>query len=463
MLDGAVLVQPPDQFDQQLSPQKFRALSVFSLVRQCSCKLTIVTMRGYLAVVVLLHCYVRHSGGFVSLSERGVLNIGTRTEYARPLSVFLKSTHQDDFPDSDDLPDNSENDSDQALSESLSQRIRQLQEKEAVQETRLAQRIQGLRQSQGIQDLVDSNQVRSTELPVISFDSLLPKQRIEGRTDDPTFCRFLRQVGLGGWFVMVSLDTRTRKVRRHGVLAKLEVMDDGALFVPTDQEESASWIPTAVDFSILGYTRCRIMGPRSALKTRIGRWRRGYDPNGEESVLGWGEERILDAPDDLKIVLDSTLDSPDEKTKLRYDEWNIVPLECNLEAIEEEISSEDLEKMDELIPLVDEWYTLASDPKTFENVDVTVSTRVQRGHPGLRVDPGKLLQSVKRELGPCPKDDPNAFCFWAGALINPLPPLGASMEIRGRLLEAPTTPQRLQVLEFGLRRSIDNLTGKRPL
>lgn len=394
------------------------------------------------------------------------MNTGSRTNRACPslALTYLRSSRLDnDFPDSDDPSKNS--DIDQVLSQSLSERIRQLQEKEAVQETRLMKRIQGLRQSQGIQDLVDSNQVQSTELPVISFDSLLPKQRIEGRTDDPTFCRFLRQVGLGGWFVMVSLDAPTRKIRRHGVLAKLEVMDDGALFVPEEEGSSTTpWIPTAVDFSILGHTRCRIIGPRSALKARIGRWRRGYDPNGEKAVLGWGEERFVDAPDELKIAIESPpSDLTEETKKLRDDEWNSVAIECNLEAIEEEISPEDLEKMQELIPLVDEWYDLASDPKTFENVDVTVSTRVQRGYPGITVDPEKLLQSVKRELGPRPKDDPNAFCFWAGALINPLPPLGASMEIRGILLDAPTTMQRLQVLEFGLRRSIDNLTGRRPL
>ncbi|CAJ1946800.1 unnamed protein product [Cylindrotheca closterium] len=388
-------------------------------------------------------------------------------------SLSLKSS-QDDFFDPYNLSDSSDDDGKEALSQSLSERIRQLQEKEATQETRLAKRIEGLRQSQGIQDLVDSNKVQATELPVISFDSLLPKQRLEGRTDDPTFCQFLQQVGLGGWFVMVSLDTRTRKIRRHGVLAKLEVMDDGALFVPENDVETsetdAPWIPTAVDFSILGHNRCRIMGPRSALKARIGRWRRGYDPNGEESVLGWGDERFVDTPDELKIGIEPTTRTPskessssDEKTKLRCNEWNSVTIECNLEAVEEETAVEEVEKMQELIPLVDKWYDLASDPKTFENVDVTVATRVQRGHPGLTVDPEKLLQSVKRELGPCPKENPTAFCFWSAALINPLPSLGASMEIRGRILEAPNTMQRLQILEFGLRRSIDNLMGKRPL
>ncbi|KAL3937764.1 MAG: hypothetical protein SGBAC_007196 [Bacillariaceae sp.] len=431
-------------------------------------------MRAFPAAVTFAILLLDYSGAFVTTAQfqremAHVLAGGSSTAGMMHLPSSLKTTSQDDdFSDDDSndlLPDSSNDD---VISRSLSERIRQLQEKEATQETRLARRIEGLRQSQGIQDMVDSNQVQVAELPVISFDSLLPKQRLEGRTDDPTFCQFLQQVGLGGWFVMVSLDTRTRKIRRHGVLAKVEIMDDGALFMPEtpSSETTAPWIPTAVDFSILGHTRCRVTGPRSSLKARIGRWRRVYDPNGEESVLGWGDEQFVDIPDEVKIVVEATTeDSPssNEKNKLLYNEWNSNVIECNLEAIEEEPTLEEMGKTQELMPLVDQWYDLASNPKTFDNIDVTVSTRVQRGHPGLRVDPEKLLQSVKRELGPCPKDDPTAFCFWTAALINPLPPLGASIEVRGRILEAPTTLQRLQVLEFGLRRSIDNLTGKRPL
>ena len=33
------------------------------------------------------------------------------------------------------------------------------------------------------------------------------------------------------------------------------------------------------------------------MKLRIGRWRRGYDPDGEESRLGWGDERFVDKAD----------------------------------------------------------------------------------------------------------------------------------------------------------------------
>eukprot|EP00980_Cylindrotheca_fusiformis_P030476 scaffold24884_cov108-Cylindrotheca_fusiformis.AAC.1 len=287
---------------------------------------------------------------------------------------------------------------DEALSSSLSERIRQLQEKEAIQEDRLAMRIKGLQKAQAMEDSIvgqQQQQPQQVQLPAISFDALLPNQKLEGRTDDPTFCRFLQGVGLGGWFVMTSLDVRTRKIRRHGVLAKLEVMDDGAIYHrhSSSNNNEEDWVPTAVDFSILGHSRCRIVGPRNGMQARIGRWRRGYDPNGEESVLGWGDERFVDAPDSLPLQEEEDLVLKEEgddkemarRRRLHYSEWNSVLVDCNLEAAEgiATVKAEEREKMNELIPLVKDWYDLASNEKTYTNLNVTAATRVRRGHPGL--------------------------------------------------------------------------------
>jgi hypothetical protein len=121
--------------------------------------------------------------------------------------------------------------------------------------------------------------------------------------------------------------------------------------------------------------------------------------------------------------------------------------------------------LDRITKLVDQWYDLASNVRTYENINVTAAARIQKGAPGLWVDPQKLLHRVRKQLGPMPsaQDKPTELCFWVAALINPLPVLGVSLEIRGQLLEAPTLERRCQVVERGLTRSIDNLTGKRPL
>lgn len=88
-----------------------------------------------------------------------------------------------------------------------------------------------------------------------------------------------------------------------------------------------------------------------------------------------------------------------------------------------------------------------------------------KGQPGLRVDPAALLRKVLSDLGeqPGPTESPTEFALWGAALINPLPALGVSPEIRGAVLEAPTAMSKLEILEMGVNRSIANLEGKAPL
>lgn len=368
----------------------------------------------------------------------------------------------------------------------LSQRIRQLQEKEnreaLASNQALSARFQELQKSETTDIMLQSGSAQVMNLPVLSFDSLLPQQTMTGRTEDPTFCVFLRELGLGGWFVMTSLDPTTRKIRRHGVLVKIVALDalkkeDPSNMFSATTTDPLTRIPTAVDFQLVGRARCRVLSKdRQGMKKRIGRWRRCHDPNGEGAVLGWGDERFVDASPNLTVNFDSSSD--DERSihqdsdfaNLSTSEWNPLPVLVNLEALEtqttKQLEAERLsyqqEKVNELSLLVDEWYTLASNVNTYNNLNVTATTRIRNGHPGLWVEPDKLLARVAKQLGPRPTE-PTAFCFWAAAMINPLPTLGVSLEIRGRLLEAPTVERRLEILEIGLRRSIDNLNGRRPL
>ena len=367
----------------------------------------------------------------------------------------------------------------------LSLRIQQLKDKEAQEARAVSQaltaRVQELQQSKRMDDLLLDDTATSPQvvhLPVVCMDALLPQQPLEGRTEDPTFCVFLRDLGLGGRFVMTSLDPTTRKIRRHGVVVKIVAVDalKNGETAEEKEKDSLKQIPTAVDFQIMGQAQCRIIGAdRQGMQARIGRWRRGYDPNGEEVVLGWGDERFVDAPKELVMDARYELDLDDqvenEKTgiestdKLPSTEWNDLPVLVRLKALEDSKTNQDtLSKAQELSEMVDEWYGLASRADTYNNVNVTAATRIRRGEPGLWVEPDKLLARVSKQLGPRPPlEDPTAFCLWAAALINPLPPLGVSLEIRGRLLEAPTVQRRLEILELGLRRSIDNLRGRRPL
>lgn len=262
---------------------------------------------------------------------------------------------------------------------------------------------------------------------------------------------------------MTSLDVKTRKVRRSGTLCKIEFLDT----VVRNSGSNTRIPPTAVDFVISGQKRCRIVGDDVDMKERVGRWRRSYDDNGEEIVLGWGEERFLDIPgtyrqssseeDNIfKAIIPSSLPST---------EWGAIEVKCKLDD-PNEVTDELLEFGHSLIPLLDEWYDLASNIRTYENINVTCATRVKRGQPFISVQPDNLLRRVKKDLGEMPLITANSihdFVFWAAALVNPLPAMGVSLEIRGRMLEAYGLSDKLKILEHGLKRSIQNLKGERPL
>jgi hypothetical protein len=408
----------------------------------------------------------------------------------------------------------------------LAQRIQQLQDQQSKKDQATLQilhsRIQEVRASEQMNNQIFSTTPQLVQLPVMTMDALLPKQRLEGRTDDPTFCCFLRELGLGGWFVMTSLDPVLRKIRRHGVVVKIEALDTllnnntnkkDTTLTKSHHDSSMTSIPTAVEFELLGMSPCRILGPNTTsttttmsttttgtMKQRTGRWRRAHDPNGEESVLGWGIETFVDASPEIirdpinerynnvtnnATAIDAANDHDDhDESMLDCTVWNTLNVLVNVDSLlaaadnnnnnnnrNADDSTHLAEKVEQLTQLVDEWYSLASNTNTYQNSNVTAATRIRPGEPALWIEPDKLLAKVSRQLGPRPRInhrnstyyDANQFCLWAAAMINPLPPLGVSMEIRGKILEAPTVQRRLQVLEFGLRRSIDNLKGIKPL
>jgi hypothetical protein len=321
----------------------------------------------------------------------------------------------------------------------------------------LSRRIEGLQTAEKF--LEDNSEVQS--LPAVAFDALLPHQRIAGRTTDRTFGKFLASLGLGGMFAMVSVNHAKRKLRRNGVICRIELCDAPASGLSANGRRM-----TAVDFQVVALQRCRLLGPPSGMKARVGRWRRQYCPDGEGSKLGFGMETFLDVED---VV--ASYDPDLERTDARDDKnlpskmWTKVPVDCQLEEDVDEDDEEVIEKAKSIVPLLEKWQKLASDVKTYENTDVVAASRVMKGQPGLHVDPAALLRKVLSDLGeqPDPATNPTDFALWGAALINPLPALGVSPEIRGRVLEAPNARMRLEILEWGVKRSIANLEGKTPL
>ena len=114
--------------------------------------------------------------------------------------------------------------------------------------------------------------------------------------------------------------------------------------------------------------------------------------------------------------------------------------------------------------LLQQWQELAGNTTTYENTNVVATVRYRKGHAQLRVHPDALLRQVKTQLGGLPTvDNPTALAFYGAAIVNPIPAMGVAPEIRGRVLSAPTALQRLQILQWGISRSIRNLQGTSPL
>ena len=333
----------------------------------------------------------------------------------------------------------------------LSKRIRDVQQTQESFIDGIQKRVNIVSKSQEFDDelLRGSGTV---ELPTICFDALLPNQRLSGSTTDPTFMTFLRKLGLGGSFVMTSLNNRQRRMRRFGVVAKIEFVDmDG------DLEDC-----TAVSFVLLGRQRCEIMGPADSMSERIGRWRRGYDPDGEESRLGWGPESFVKKTSPEEDIGHPTssiqIESPPDVSV-----WTTNRIRI-LDDTSEDVDPATIDHATRLIPLVERWIDLASDESTYDNTEVVAATRRKSGEPGLSVDAAALIRKVQSELGEMPRPStPTAFCLWVAALINPLPPLGVSTECRGAILEAKSAKVRLEILERTLVKSLNNLDGTRPL
>lgn len=256
---------------------------------------------------------------------------------------------------------------------------------------------------------------------------------------------------------MTSINNRQRRIRRFGVVAKIELVD-----VDDDNEsESFSLSPTSVTFDIVGTRRCEIIGKSELMKQRIGRWRRSYDPDGEESRLGWGPESFVNKAD-AKTSFDVTDTTENSQSDTQWSNCRISIIDDDDE--EDEHSSETIEKATQINKLIDHWLILASDQTTYDNVDVVARTRRKTGQPGITVNASVLLKRVQHELGPRPTPErPTLLALWGAALLNPLPPLGVATELRGAVLEADGALMKLSILERGLLKSIDNLDGTRPL
>jgi len=308
-------------------------------------------------------------------------------------------------------------------------------------------------------------------LPVVCLDAMLPRQQLRVETDDDTFCRLLRDVGLGGVFVVTSLHFGQKRLRRSGVLVRVSLVD-----APRESDST----PTSVSALLVGRRRVRLRGPPTGLQLRVGRWRREYDDSiVSERALGWGVERFVDRGAPSAAAAAAMPAAVAEAA--HHTEWSLTPFEVLADADEAPLYEPGgvcdaawpaegdspppaslVEAAARLSADLEAWRRLAAERSTYDDPAVTAGARARRGD--LRLDPALLLARVCCDLGPKPPPEaPTALALWGGALINPLPSLGVSTEVRGAVLEAQGAAERVALVQRAVSRSIANLEGRRPL
>ena len=267
------------------------------------------------------------------------------------------------------------------LLDELSRRIQDVEAAKAKSVEVLAEGVQlraaQLREADELEAKLRSSTSKGTtiQLPVVVFDALLPNQRLEGSTDDPTFCRFLRDLGLGGVFVMISWNPYKRRARRNGVLVRIEFVDSIRTPATRSAEtQDPTAIPSSVDFILTGQLPCRVVGPDQAMTARVGHWRREYDSDGEQHLLGWGIERFLDvqlppAASGAAAALPANADAEDAPAapESPSTEWSSSDVACLPigDSDERDASDDTVALAGSLLPLLDKWFFLASDAGTY--------------------------------------------------------------------------------------------------
>eukprot|EP00967_Tisochrysis_lutea_P053941 scaffold67230_cov30-Tisochrysis_lutea.AAC.1 len=334
-------------------------------------------------------------------------------------------------------------------------------------------------------DARDTGLVASSRLsvPVVCIDPMLPKQRMEIKTEDDTFCCLLRDVGFGGLIGIVGLDTRTRRLRRHGILARIAFVD-----VLPPPPGSPPLIPTEVRASLIGIRRMCVCGPAEGMRLRVGRFRRGYADGVIDGgiALGFGEERFNNAREGCSVcenvssasavdpsgqmpsteVTEATVEVLIDPDELWEDELvgenNLSftsedPLDgCDAGAMSEDSSLISAPtKAQALSILLDLWLELIRKQETLVRSDVALCARLT---------PDVLISHVLDDIGPKPPTSaPTALSLWGASLINPLPSLGVAPECRGSVLEAVDSAERLAIVTRACERSIRSLRDGSPL
>mmetsp|Transcript_17083 Transcript_17083/g.24050 ORF Transcript_17083/g.24050 Transcript_17083/m.24050 type:complete len:347 (+) Transcript_17083:65-1105(+) len=259
---------------------------------------------------------------------------------------------------------------------------------------------------------------KSNTLPLVVLDSMLPRQVLPLRVNNPVLIELIR--------------TRIEAEDPHfGVLGQARLRSGKQVQLKTGVEVEITIVSAAAALSDNEETTV-MAGAASNEEVNEKK------DTGIEVELKAGRRFIIDA---------DTLEQTDSG-------WTEAKVDF-LISKEQEQMEEDTASLGRAVSRAREF----TSPQMFMKDNMSLVDRwVQLAKENER-SPGQIDELLE-QLGPIPPEDqPSERALWVGALINPIPALGVAMEIRPSLLTAKTAQERVDVAHEGIFKSIQHMDG----
>eukprot|EP00536_Pseudo-nitzschia_multiseries_P017913 jgi/Psemu1/264589/estExt_Genewise1Plus.C_19290002 len=261
-------------------------------------------------------------------------------------------------------------------------------------------------------------QERESKLPLVVLDSMLPRQVLELQVNNDLLIKLVRdclerEAPFFGMLGIARLANGQQIHLNRGV--EVEILEERLKFLPEGQ------------------------GVKLALKATGRRFeieKGGIESVGGEDGYTVARVRFLDSAREEEEEVQKAVRKDDENYNADTEEYDRMSVARAIMKAKEFTSPNG--NMANNVSLVDRWIELARErERSAGQID------------GILEDLGKIP----------PSDQPSERAFWIGALINPIPAMGVSLEIRPALLTARKAEQRVEVALNGIMRSIMYMEG----
>lgn len=240
----------------------------------------------------------------------------------------------------------------------------------------------------------------SSKVPLVVLDSMVPRQVLRLQVNNPALMQLLR--------------SRLKAENPHfGVLGKATLSSGEQIFL----QQGVEVLIRNPEFQGEGIKVELVAGRRFEVD----------DKTVEHTAGGWTEARV-------KFLNSSEQEEEEiQKAQTTHERMSVARAINKAEQFDAPSAN-----LDGNLSLVDRWIELARENER------------EKG----QID--ELLACIGDIP---PSDEPTERAFWVGALINPLPAMGVSLEIRPSLLTAKNAETRVDVALDGILRSIRHMDG----